>query len=303
MPLNNSNLASLINVRGRKTPSPYVMLHVLVVIYGFTPILGKLISIDALPLVWWRLIISTVVLTAYFKYRKIKVELASKAMISILLTGCIVGLHWVSFYYAIKVSNINTAMCGFATMTLFTALLEPLFFKRRIAMLEVILGLSTMMGLFIISYTSAVVMNGIYFGIIAALTASLFVNINVKLARKHNAYGITFYEFIGALVFVSIVSIGFQQQPWLMLQQPMDMFWLLVLSVVCTVFPFLEATKIGKHINPFTMILVNNLEPVYGIVLAFLIFNKTEVMNLSFYVGASIIIAGVFIYPIFRRKV
>ena len=282
--------------------SPYVMLHLLVVIYGFTPILGKLISLAALPLVWWRLVISTVALTAYFRYQKIKVELASKTILVILLTGCIVGLHWVSFYYAIKVSNINTAMCGFATMTLFTALLEPLFFKRRISILEVLLGLSTLLGLLIIAYNNEVKIEGIYFGMIAAITAAIFMNLNVKLARKHNAYSITFYEFTGALLCVTIVSLWAQQQPWSLLKTPLDLFWLLILSVGCTVFPFIEATKIGKHINPFTMVLVNNLEPVYGIVLSFLIFNKSEVMNLSFYLGAGIIIAGVFAYPLLRKK-
>ena len=165
--------------------SPYAMLHILVIIYGFTPSLGKLISIDALPLVWWRLIISLIVLTAYFRYRKFKIQLENKTIILIILTGFIVGLHWASFYHSIKVSNINTAMCGFATMTLFTALLEPLFFKRRISILEVLLGLSTLIGLVIIAYNNAVEMAGIYYGLVAAITAALFVNINVKFARKH----------------------------------------------------------------------------------------------------------------------
>lgn len=283
--------------------SPYAMLHILVIIYGFTPVLGKLISIDALPLVWWRLIISTIVLTGYFRYRRFRIELASKTIVLIILTGFIVGLHWASFYHSIKVSNINTAMCGFATMTLFTALLEPIFFKRRISFLEVIFGLSTLMGLLIIAYNNQVQMAGIYYGMLAALTAALFVNINVKFARKHHAYSITFYEFIGALACVTIISLLFGLQPWLMLDKPLDIFWLLVLSVVCTVFPFIEATKIGKHINPFTMVLVNNLEPIYGIILAFLIFAKTEVMNLQFYIGATIIIAGVFLYPVFKKRV
>jgi drug/metabolite transporter (DMT)-like permease len=282
--------------------SPYAMLHILVIIYGFTPVLGKLISIDALPLVWWRLIISTVVLTGYFRYRRFRIELASKTIILIVLTGLIVGLHWACFYQSIKVSNINTAMCGFATMTLFTALLEPLFFKRRISILEVVLGLSTLIGLVIIAYNKEVKMEGIYYGLMAALTAALFVNINVKFARKHHAYSITFYEFIGAFICVTIISVAFRLQPWLMLDKPLDIFWLVILSVVCTVFPFIEATKIGKHINPFTMTLVNNLEPVYGIILAFLIFSKSEVMNLQFYIGASIIIAGVLLYPVFKKK-
>ena len=280
--------------------SPYAMLHILVIIYGFTPILGKLISIDALPLVWWRLIISLIVLTAYFRYRKFKIQLENKTIILIILTGFIVGLHWASFYHSIKVSNINTAMCGFATMTLFTALLEPLFFKRRISILEVLLGLSTLIGLVIIAYNNAVEMAGIYYGLVAAITAALFVNINVKFARKHHPYSITFYEFSGALVCVTIVSLLFGIQPWTMLDKPLDILWLLILSIVCTVFPFIEATKIGRHINPFTMALVNNLEPVYGIILAFLIFNKSEVMNLQFYIGASIIIAGVLLYPVLK---
>ncbi len=282
--------------------SPYAMLHILVIIYGFTPILGKLISIEALPLVWWRLIISTIVLTGYFRYKKFRISLDGRSTMLIVLTGFIVGLHWASFYESIKVSNINTAMCGFATMTLFTAFLEPLFFKRRISMLEVFLGASTLMGLIIISYNNEVKMNGVYYGIVAAFTAAVFVNINVKFARKHHAYSITFYEFAGALLCVTIISLWVNQEPWSMLSKPLDIFWLLVLSIACTVFPFIEATKIGKHVNPFTMVIVNNLEPVYGIILAFLIFAKSEVMNLQFYIGASIIIAGVFLYPLLRNR-
>jgi drug/metabolite transporter (DMT)-like permease len=144
-------------------------------------------------------------------------------------------------------------------------------------------------------------MAGILYGLLAAFTAALFVNINVKFARKHHAYSITFYEFLGAFICVTILSAVAGIFPWASLEKPLDIFWLLILSIVCTVFPFIEATKIGKHINPFTMVLVNNLEPVYGIVLAFLIFAKSEVMNLQFYIGASIIIAGVFIYPVFKK--
>ncbi len=293
----------MVNEKTKKAGvSPYVMLHILVIIYGFTPILGKLISIDALPLVWWRLIISTIVLLGYFRYKRFKIELASKTIILIILTGFIVGLHWVSFYQSIKVSNINTAMCGFATMTFFTALLEPLFFNRRISVLEVLLGLSTLLGLLVIAYNTEVKMVGIWYGIFAAITAALFVNINVKFARKHHPYNITIFEFVGAFICVSIVSLLFNISSWLIPDQPMDIFWLLILAILCTVFPFIEATKIGKHINPFTMVLVNNLEPVYGIILAFLIFNKSEIMNLRFYIGASINIAGVLIYPLLKLK-
>jgi drug/metabolite transporter (DMT)-like permease len=282
--------------------SPNLMLHVLVVIYGFTPIIGKLISIAALPLVWWRLVISIFALFLYFKFKKFRVEMDSKTAIVITLTGLIVGLHWATLYHAIKVSNVNTAMCGFATMTFFTALLEPLFFKRRISILEVLLGISTLLGLLIISYNDDVQLNGIYYGIIAAITAALFVIFNAKFAQKHHAYNITFYEFIGALLCVSILSVLLGFEPWSMRISPTDIFWLVVLSIVCTVFPFIEATKIGKHVNPFTMGLVNNLEPVYGIFLAFIIFQKSEMMTIHFYIGAAIIISGVFLYPVLRRK-
>jgi len=282
--------------------SPYLMLHILVIIYGFTPILGKLISIAALPLVWWRLVISAVFIIIYFRYKKFKTVLPFRTIILIVLTGFIIGIHWVSFYHSIKVSNINTAMCGFATMTLFTALLEPLFFKRSVSFLEVLLGLSTLLGLLIIAFNEDVKINGINYGIIAAFTAAIFVNINVKFARKHHAYSITFYEFIGAFICVTMICLMINMKPWLMLSSTSDIGWLTVLSIACTVFPFIEATRIGKHINPFTMVLVNNLEPVYGIILAFLIFNKTEVMNTQFYIGAAIILSGVFLYPVLKQK-
>ncbi len=114
-------------------------------------------------------------------------------------------------------------------------------------------------------------------------------------------YNITFYEFLGALCCVSLLS-GFSEMPWEKLPGNTDIGWLLILSVVCTVFPFIEATKIGRYINPFTMVLVNNLEPVYGIFLSFIFFHQTEVMNFQFYIGATIIIAGVLLYPYFKRQ-
>ena len=302
LPSNDKTKSNVKATSAKTDLSPYAMLHILVIIYGFTPILGKLISIHALPLVWWRLVISTLVLLAYFKFKKFNLSLNPKTVLLITLTGFIVGLHWSAFYQSIKASNINTAMCGFATITLFTALLEPFFFKRRISILEMFLGLSTLVGLFIISYNSNVKMEGIYYGMFAAFTAALFMNINVKFARKHHAYSITIYEFIGAFICVTLISLVLSQTPWTQLTSATDISWLLILSIVCTVFPFIEATKIGKHINPFTIVLVNNLEPVYGIVLASLIFGSTEAMNLQFYIGAAIIIAGVFLYPLFKRN-
>jgi drug/metabolite transporter (DMT)-like permease len=279
----------------------YTMLHILVIIYGFTPVLGKLISIAALPLVWWRLVFSLVLLYFYLLYRKFKLRSDIRPMLMFAGTGVIVGVHWASFYHSIKVSNINTAMCGFATMTLFTALFEPFFFKRRISALEVILGFTTLIGLIIISYSAEVQLAGIIYGVIAAITAALFVNLNSLFSRKYHPYSITFYEFAGALIAVSVISLFLSQPAWIKIH-PADIFWLFILSLACTVFPFIEATKISKSINPFTMVLVNNLEPVYGIMLAFVFFSNTEVMNLQFYIGAAFIISGIFVYPYIKFR-
>ncbi len=280
----------------------YGMMHLLVIIYGFTPILGKVISISAVSLVWWRLIFSIILLFAYLVYRSFRIRTDRFNVWYFIGTGCIVGLHWAAFYQSIKVSNINTAMCGFATMTLFTALLEPLFFRRKISSLEILLGITTFIGLGVISYKNEVQLAGILYGILAAVTAAIFVNINALLSRKHHAYTITFYEFVGAFLALCILSFFSSEPAWEHLPGRMDIFWLLILSGACTVFPFIEATKISRYINPFTMVLINNLEPVYGILLAFIFFSSSEVMNLQFYIGALLIISGILIYPYVKYR-
>lgn len=277
--------------------SDWLLLHWLVILYGFTPIIGKLITLQAVSLVWWRLLFACIALFIFLIYKKINLQVDRGIAIKLLANGAIVGAHWFFFYQAIKISNVNIALSGFATMTLFTAFIEPWVYKRRINLLEILLGFVTLLGLWIILEATEMAWEGLTYGILAALTASLFVTFNGKLSHKVSTYNITAYELSGAFLLLTLLHFVLPQLVIVPIVQTSDLIWLIVLSTIATVYPFVQAIKLARIFSPYTLILTNNLEPVYGILLAFIFFGKDEIMNPMFYLGALLILACVFTYP------
>lgn len=279
-----------------------LILHITVLVWGFTGILGNLITISATQLVWYRVLIAFVALFAYFRFTGQTLKDTPRNIRNFMLTGALVGGHWAFFFESIKVSTVSVTLVCLSSVTLFTSLLEPLFYKRKISKLEFITGLFVILGIYLIFRFETQYLKGIVLGLLCALMASLFSIANSKLVQKSDASKISFYEMIGAFLWISLYMLfagGFNSS---LVLQSSDIFYLLLLGTVCTAGAYVAAVMVMKEISPFRVALASNLEPIYGIILAWLIFGEKEVMSLGFYTGALIILVAVFLYPVFRLK-
>lgn len=278
------------------------ILHLTVIVWGFTGILGNLITVSATHLVWYRVLIAFISLFIYFKVKGKSLQVTTRDLINFLLTGAIVGAHWVLFFESIKVSTVSVTLVCISSVTLFTALLEPLFYKRRISRLELITGVFVILGIYLIFKFETQYLKGIILGLLCAVMASLFSIANSKLVIKNDATLISFYEMFGAWIWISIFMFftgGFN--PAMQLQAN-DLIYLLLLGTVCTAGAYVAAVMVMKDISPFRVALASNLEPIYGILFAWIIFGEEEVMSFGFYIGAAIILIAVFSYPLLRIK-
>ncbi len=281
----------------------HLHLHFVVVLLGFTAILGALISIDAIALVWFRMFFATVGLYFFLQYRRFSVKVNTRQLLHLFSIGVVVALHWITFFHAIKVSNVSVTLGVFASVTLFTSFLEPFLEKRRIFWLEVFIGLVIIGGIWLIFRYEMHYVEGIIFALISALLNGLFVVLNRKISRRWHPTVISFYELGGGFLAITIYYLFTGQLSLHMLQLSMpDLGWILILSLLCTSYAFTAIVDIMKELTAFTVMLAINLEPVYGIFLAFLIFGDAETMSAGFYLGTLIIMVSVFSYPFLRRK-
>tara|TARA_B110000091_G_scaffold213447_1_gene262857 strand:+ start:1567 stop:2475 length:909 start_codon:yes stop_codon:yes gene_type:complete len=281
----------------------YLLLHLIVFIWGFTAILGALITIDAVPLVFFRMALAVVFIVVYFLITKKHFYVDRKGILKFLITGIIIALHWIFFFKAIKVSNVSVALVTMSTGAFFTSLIEPVFFKRKIKALEIILGLIVIGGLYIIFNFESQYKLGIIYALISSFLGSLFAVLNGLFIKSYNANSISLYQLFFGTLFVSIYlflnnsfSVSFfslQQSDWI---------YLLILSSICTAYAFIASVKIMKYLSPYTVMLTINLEPVYAIILALFIFGDKEKMNPEFYLGACIVLGVVLINGIIKNK-
>ena len=282
----------------------YLHLHLLVFIAGFTAILGELISIEAIPLVWFRMLIAGVLMFIYIKVRKINVRINLGTCIKFSLAGIIIALHWITFFEAINQSNISITLAMFSTGAFFASLIEPLFFKRKIIWYEIVFGVLVILGVWLIVQTEIKYINGIILGILSALFSTLFAVINGKFVKRYQATVISFYEFISGVFFISlfiaVFGEGFDAEFFNL--SGSDWKYLIILGSVCTAYAFIAAVHIMKHISPYTVVLSYNLEPIYGIILAIILFPQKEKMGAMFYFGAVIIISTVILNGILKNS-
>lgn len=272
----------------------YFHLHLIVFIWGFTAILGALISLEALDLVWFRMTFAVLFIAMYVWVKKIKLQVSKKIFIKLLLLGLVIALHWLTFFKAIKVSNVSVTLACLSTGALFTSILEPFFYKKRVVFYEVFFGLLVVVGLYIIFQVEGNYIEGIILALTSAFLSALFSVMNGKLAQEFDSTLISFYELLGGVLFLSIFLIfsgSFNEQFFNL--NGSDFIYLLILSSVCTAYAFIASVKVMKHISPYTVMLTINLEPIYGIILAVLIFKEKEQMSPAFYFGALIILATV----------
>jgi hypothetical protein len=281
----------------------YLQLHFIVLLWGFTPVLGKLISLPSLDLVFWRLIFAGLSLAVFILFKKFKFDLSIKEISVIFIMGMLVGAHWYFFYQAIKVSNVSIAMAGFSTMTLFGSVLQPILLKKKFFWGDAFYGIIILVGLAIILKFESGSFEGVIYGILAAFTGAFFGIYNGKLILKHNSSYITFIEFVGALIFIVIIKLVINNSFFYLTPfNNYDIIWLLVLSILCTTLAFTLSVEIMKYFSPFTVIITNNLEPVYGVLFSVILFGQSEIMSSQFYIGAIIILICVFSYPYFKKK-
>lgn len=279
----------------------FLLLHLIVFIWGFTAILGKLISISALDLVWYRMLIASAGIFLFMFFTKASFTTSLSGFLKFFGVGIIVALHWIYFYEAVKISVSVTLAC-FASGSLFASLIEPVFFKRKIIWYEIIFGLLVIAGISIIYLEDASFSLAVIYSLVGAFTSALFAVLNGILVKEHDSKTITFYEMLTGFFAMSIYFLCTSHfHPGFFKISGQDIIYLLLLGLVCTAFTFVVSVEIMKVISPYTVVLTVNLEPIYGIIMAYFLFH--EKMTTGFYIGAFIILATIFANGILKRYI
>lgn len=281
----------------------YLNLHLIVFIWGFTAILGALITISADIIVWYRMLFAAFFLAFYIFFSKKSFRITGDALLKLILVGFLIALHWIFFFHAIHISNVSITLSVFSLGAFLASLLEPLFYGRKVLWYEVFFGLIIIVALSIIMQVEVSYFKGMLFAFASIVLGVLFTLFNGKLIQKHDSAVITFYEFLAGVFFIScyfIVQNKFTIEFFTVSFN--NWVLLLVLSSVCTAYAFTASVNVMKQLSPYTVMLTTNLEPVYGIVLAYFIIGEKEKMSASFYVGAIIIILTVILNGVLKHR-
>jgi drug/metabolite transporter (DMT)-like permease len=282
-------------------------LHSIVFLFGFTGILGKLVSIPAVEMVFYRSLLAAMGMAVLILSTKSNFKVSSGDFIKLMLTGFIVGLHWITFFLSARVANVSVSLVGFATASLWTAFLEPLAKGYRIKAIEVVFGSIVLSGLYIIFASDFNYSTGLVLGILSGLTCAIFAIINSLMVKRIDSFTITFYEMAGACLsialFLPVYRLYWAEGNELRLLPSLtDWICIALLAWLCSVYAYSAAVELMKRLSVFTFQLTLNLEPVYGIIMAVLIFGDGEKMNMNFYLGTLIILCAVLVYPLMRSR-
>ena len=284
----------------------YLHLHFLVLIWGFTAIIGLLISIPPVEVVFYRTLFASIGLSILMVSYGVSFNIGKNEIIKLMLTGSLIAGHWILFFASARISNASVCLAGMATTSFWTSLLEPLILKKSIKWYEVLLGLVVVVGLYVIFHFEVDHAFGILLALISAFLAALFTVINARFAKAHHHHTVTFYEMSGAnisiILFFPIYKyfIAENQQINLHLSST-DLIYISILAIICTVYAYSASIEIMKRISAFSVNLTVNLEPVYGIILAVMIFGEKEKMHPGFYIGAAIILLSVLAHPFINK--
>ena len=289
------------------TRTDYLKLHFIVFLWGFSAILGKLVSIPAVEMVFYRSILAAMGMGIVMLATKGTFEVSKAALLKLILIGFIVALHWVAFFASARVANVSVSLVGFATNSLWTALLEPWINRTRIKKFELMLGFVVLFGLYVIFSFDFQYKLGLLLGVLAGFTSAVFAVFNSKMVKHVPAYTITFYEMIGAFIGLALFF-PLYKMTWApgnvlhLLPATMDWVYIALLAGVCSVYAYSTAVELMKKISVFLIQLALNLEPIYGIIMAVIIFGSEEKMGANFYVGALIIMSAVLLYPVLKKR-
>src|SRR6056300_1523712 len=275
-------------------PIHYLQLHFIVLLWGFSGVLGKLISFGALQLVWYRLGIASLVLFLYTVIRRKTLKIPKSIQLLSAIAGITIAVHWIFFFYAIKISNVSITLACMSTGAFMTAILEPIWYKRKMVLYELLLGLLVIIGLAIILEVQFEYLMGVISALIAALLSSVYSLINGQLIKKASSNALVVQQlFIGFLFLSVILWFNSELNIELISIDKMDLTYVSIIAVFCTAYAIKASTELLKYISPYSMLLTLNMEPIYGIILAVLIFKESEKMPALFYLGALIILISV----------
>lgn len=281
----------------------YFHLHVIVFIWGFTAVLGALITIDAIPLVWYRMLLGSFFVFLFLIFKKERLKVSFKELVKLVIVGAIIALHWITFFSAVKVSNVSITLAMMSTGALFASLLEPVLFNRRVITYEVVFGLIVSIGLYIIFSVETEYVWGIILALTSAFLGALFSISNGILVKKHKATVISFYELLSGMICISLYLLFTNKIDISFFVIPInDWIYITLLASICTAYAFIASVHVMRWISPYTVMLTTNLEPVYGILLALIILGDKEHMSPSFYIGAIIILITVIANGIIKTR-
>ena len=287
------------------TRKAYLQMHFAIFLWGFTGILGKAILLSEGVIVWYRLLLTSISLLIFFGLSRKLIPLKKKEMMKIAGVGVLVTIHWILFYAAIKVSNVSITLSCLATTALWTALLEPLIHRnKKLNPVELLFGFFVIVGIYLIFHFQQLYTIGIIIGLGSAVMGAVFTIFNKNLLNNYSAETVVIYELVSGFLFMSLLMPFYLQlfPDFNLIPTSIDWFYLLILSVVCTALAFTISLHALKEVSAFTMNLSVNLEPVYSIVLAIILFNEDEMLNTGFYAGTVIILLSVFIHTVFSYR-
>ena len=275
----------------------HIHLHFLVFIAGFTAILGKLITNSPFSIVWHRMFIALIVIFFFVALTRKKLKTSYRNIFKYAILGFIISFHWITFFMSIDYSNVTIALSMMSTTAFFTSFIEPFFFRRKIIAHELLLSILVIIAIFLILNSEFNYSVGIILGIFSAFFASIFSVLNGLLIKNEKAYKISFYEFLFGVVFISIFLIITGRLDDLLIESffSVNYLYIFILGVVCTAYAFIAAVYLLNYITPYSAVLAYNLEPVYGIFLALIIFGESEQMSSNFYIGLLLILFSVFL--------
>ncbi|MBO9683485.1 MAG: EamA family transporter [Flavisolibacter sp.] len=272
-----------------------IQLHIAIFLAGFTGVLGRLITLNEGLLVWYRLLITAITMWVLFSLTKKLQKISLKDILKISGVGVIAALHWVTFYGSIKYANVSVALVCFSSVSFFTALLEPLFYRKRVIPIEVLLGLLVIAGIYIIFHFDPKYKTGIIVGIISAVLIAIVMILVRQFVQRINSETFLTWQITGAFLGLSLLMPFYLHlfPTNYIFPSPQEWMWLLVLAWFCSVIAFQFSTKALKHLSAFTVNISYNFEPLYGILMAFALFGENKELDWSFYVGLTMIILAV----------
>lgn len=279
------------------------MLHIAVILFGFTAILGDLIQMKAIYLVWWRVLITSISLAIILLAIKVSFSISRKTLLTFIGIGFLIGIHWLCFYGSVKLSNASFTLICMATTSFFTSIMEPVLFRRKINKLELLIGMLMIPCMYlIVGSDSQYSTFGIVVGLLSAFFAALFTVLNKKYIVGHNTLKVSLYEMIGVFILMSIILPFMKEVTHHIIPGKSDWIYLLILSLVCTSLAWVISLKALKSVSAFESNVIVNLEPVYGIVLAILILKEHKELNTNFFIGAAAILAITVLFPMLKKR-